>query len=199
MQISYIVRTNQSGISSRTFDKLGVPVDDRRMDQNHNYDLTLTPSQVEQLRKLPMVLDITPVEYTNTNLSSDPYPQGSQFGWTRDNYGPILIPKKGMTIELNPTNILIYSRVITAYEGHTLHEQDGKYLIDGKPQTSYTVAMDYYWMMGDNRHRSSDSRFWGFVPQDHIVGKAKFIWMSTDKDKSFFSRIRWNRLFKVVK
>ncbi len=102
-------------------------------------------------------------------------------------------------MKLTPENLPLYERIITLYEGHDLEVRDGAIRIDGEPADSYTFAMDYYWMMGDNRHNSADSRFWGFVPEDHIVGKASFIWLSLDRDKSFPANIRWNRLFKKVR
>ena len=95
--------------------------------------------------------------------------------------------------------LAIVRRIIEAYEGHTLEERDGRIVIDGKEATEYTFAMNYYWMMGDNRHNSADSRFWGFVPEDHIVGKASFVWLSLDAEKSFPANIRWERLFRKVR
>lgn len=92
----------------------------------------------------------------------------------------------------------LYERIISVYEGNTLAVRDSVIYINGQPAKDYTFQMDYYWMMGDNRHRSADSRFWGFVPEDHIVGKAYFIWLSLDKDKSFLGKIRWNRMFRFV-
>lgn len=129
------------------------------------------------------------------------YPQGKDLGWTRDDFGPVWIPKKGASIQLTPDNLALYSRCIRNYEGHTLTtNEQGQTLIDGKPATSYTFAMDYYFMMGDNRHMSADSRYWGFVPEDHIVGKPSFIWLSLDKDKGLFSgKVRWNRMMRSLK
>ena len=127
------------------------------------------------------------------------YPVNKLTGWTTDNYGPIWIPKKGETIELTIDNLPIYERPIHAYEGNRLEVKDGKIYINGEETNKYTFQMDYYWMMGDNRHNSADSRFWGFVPEDHIVGKPIFIWLSLDKDRGLFDgKIRWNRLFRFV-
>ena len=120
-------------------------------------------------------------------------------GWTRDNYGPIWIPKRGATIELTPENLAIYRRCIKNYEHNDLEEKDGVIYINGKPATTYTFQYDYYWMMGDNRHNSADSRSWGFVPEDHIVGKPIMIWLSLNKDRDWFDgKIRWERLFRWV-
>ena len=114
--------------------------------------------------------------------------------WTIDDYGPIYIPKKGETVVITPKNIALYKRVISAYEGHSLSQKNGRIYIDGEVATKYTFEQDYYWAMGDNRHASEDSRFWGFVPFDHMVGKPIFIWMSL-KNGSLGQGIRWNRIF----
>jgi signal peptidase I len=115
------------------------------------------------------------------------------YKWTVDNYGPIWIPKKGATIQLNDSTYSIYQRAIRVYEKNDFYAKDGQYYLNGQPVKQYTFKMDYYWMMGDNRHSSQDSRFWGFVPEDRIVGKAWMIWFSWDNGP------RWKRLFKIVK
>ena len=126
------------------------------------------------------------------------YPNHPDKDWTEDNFGPLKIPAKGWKIELNKENWILYKRCISVYEGHAISEKDGKYIIDGKEETHYTFEQDYYWMMGDNRQNSADSRFWGFVPEDHIVGKAMFIWMSIDEDGIFGGGIRWDRIFTGI-
>ena len=110
-----------------------------------------------------------------------------------DNYGPVWVPKKDATIQLTPDNIIRYKRCIAVYEGNKFEERNGQYFINDKPATSYTFKMNYYWMMGDNRHNSLDSRFWGFVPEDHVVGKASLIWFSYDNGP------RWSRIFMKIK
>ena len=117
----------------------------------------------------------------------------ANYPWTVDNYGPLTIPKKGDVLPLNAQTISIYRRLIMNYEKNTLEEVNGKFIINGKEATSYTTKFTYYWMMGDNRHRSQDSRYWGFVPETHIVGKASLIWFSWDKGP------RWKRLFNSIK
>jgi len=129
---------------------------------------------------------------------TDIYPQNGNKHWTRDNYGPIWIPKKGETLKLTLDNLPVYERPIRAYEGNELEVKDGKIFINGKEAKEYTFKMDYYWMQGDNRHNSADSRYWGFVPEDHIVGKPIFIWWSSDPDRRGMSGIRWQRLFRFV-
>jgi len=120
--------------------------------------------------------------------------------WSRDNFGPVHIPAKGETIQLTAENVAMYKRVITGYENNKWEQHDGKIFINGVEATSYTFKQDYYWMMGDNRHQSADSRYWGFVPEDHIVGKPVFTWFSKE-DKSYqeTGEIRWGRMFRTVK
>ncbi len=161
--------------------------------------IPLTKSAKEKLEtRADLVARITIDEHNETDLL---YPLNGYTGWTCDNYGPIWIPKKGETIELTLDNLPIYERPISVYEGNKLEvTNDGRILINDVETNSYTFKMDYYWMQGDNRHNSADSRFWGFVPEDHIVGKPIVIWLSTDKDRGWLDgHIRWNRLFRLVK
>ena len=159
--------------------------------------MPLTTKALNGLRRAGIVTAVRCV--TDKDLfSGNVYPLNQVYGWTRDNYGPVVIPKKGMTINLNMNNIAIYMRPIGVYEGNDLKVRNNRIYINGKPATKYTFKMDYYWMMGDNRHNSADSRYWGFVPEDHIVGKPIFIWWSSDPDRHGFSGIRWGRLFKMV-
>ena len=123
-------------------------------------------------------------------------PHNVKSGWTLDNFGPVWVPKAGECIELNDYNVAMYGRCIAVYEGHTLEQRDGKYFIDGVEATEYRFEQDYYFMMGDNRHGSLDSRFWGFVPEDHIVGKASFVWFSVDPNAG---GVRFDRMFKAIK
>lgn len=136
----------------------------------------------------------------NTDATyGDLYPLNIYTGWTRDNYGPVWIPKKGESIALTLKNLPVYERCIKVYERNDLKvDNAGRIFINGKQAKSYTFKLDYYWMMGDNRHNSADSRYWGFVPEDHIVGKPIFIWWSHSPDHPGFSGIRWNRLFTFV-
>ncbi len=128
----------------------------------------------------------------------DLYPLNQLSGWTRDNYGPVWIPKKGESVKLTMDNIAVYERPIRVYEGNELDVKNGQIYINGVLADEYTFKMDYYWMMGDNRHNSADSRYWGFVPEDHIVGKPIFVWWSSDPDRKGFAGIRWSRIGKLV-
>lgn len=126
------------------------------------------------------------------------FPNDAQYDWTEDNFGPMWIPEKGVTVQLTTKNLPLYKRIITAYENHTLSVKDGEIYIDGAVATEYTFAMNYYWCMGDNRDRSADSRMWGFVPEDHVVGRASFIFFSRNPNQSFISGIRWHKIFKGI-
>jgi signal peptidase I len=154
----------------------------------------LTEEQAEKIKSLSSVSDVVkqisaPGMIENTNIFPHDF---ENFKWNIDNFGPIWIPKAGTTVEISPENIALYRRIITVYEGHTLEVRDGKILIDNEAATEYTFKQDYYFMMGDNRHNSEDSRVWGFVPEDHIVGKPLFIWFSRKAGVG----IRWNRIFR---
>jgi len=161
-----------------------------------SYDMFITEETAEKLRQLE---NVTMVRRYICPPNNEVFPQWDAPRWSQDNYGPIWVPQKGATVTLTPDNLPLYRRIIEVYEGHTLEVEGDTIRIDGVPATEYAFAMDYYWMMGDNRHNSADSRFWGFVPEDHIVGKASFVWLSLEAGKSFPSNIRWSRLFKKVR
>lgn len=209
MQYNYYVETDGSLLSEEQFRLLDVSKDDRLLanqslfpflgfpaDAARVYRLPLTRKALGVAGKLPAVkkIIIEPDAFGGTT-----YPVDYQTGWTRDNYGPIWIPRKGATIRLTEWNLAMYHRCIRNYENNTLETKDGKVYINGKEETSYTFGYDYYFMMGDNRHNSADSRSWGFVPEDHIVGKPILVWLSLDKDHTLFNGgIRWSRIFRMV-
>jgi signal peptidase I len=123
------------------------------------------------------------------------FPLNAEYGWTRDNFGPIIMPKSGTSVNLTLENLPIYEHIIRNYEGNTLAVKDSQIFINNTATTTYTFKMDYFWMMGDNRHKSADSRYWGFVPEDHIVGRPVFVWLSWNKDNK---KIRWERIGKAA-
>ena len=189
-QYCYSIETS-SPLSAYAIEQMGIT----EMSGNGNFYFSpLTKSMVEQFKAMNNVTKIEPY------IAEDEcFPYSDRYAWTADNMGPLWIPKAGASIALNEDTWPLYERVIDVYEDNDVEVRNGHYYINGEEATSYTFKMDYYWMMGDNRHNSADSRYWGFVPEDHIVGKAAFIWLSTDKSKSFPANIRWNRLFKKVR
>jgi len=209
IQFNYFVQTDGTRLTDDLLDKLNISVDDRMLLNNEqNPDLVKYlgleaglpiyhfPMNEESLTKIQKVSGVLKVKIEPTN-DSDVFPLGGHKNWTRDNYGPIWMPKKGMRLALNKYNLPIYERIIRVYENNKLEVKGDELYINDKLTKTYTFKMDYYWMMGDNRHNSWDSRYWGFVPEDHIVGRPVLVWLSLNKDKGWFDgKIRWNRFFR---
>ncbi len=196
VQYFYYVETDGTYIDDALYEELGISVEDRHA-QGTQYILPLTAQMKKTLESKPWVKVIERIQPTESE-SIITYPVGTDYGWTHANYGPIWIPKKGAKVDLTLQNLPLYERCIKNYEGNDLEVKGGQIFINGKPATSYTFKMDYYWMQGDNRDNSLDSRYWGFVPEDHIVGTPAIILISFDKDHRLFDGgIRWNRIFKM--
>lgn len=219
IQFNYFVML-QPGyrFSEKQFRELGVSVDDRRFVSAERgwyedllalgfmpdsdgafpsiYHMPLTPEALNRVKKYPYVSKI--VQEPGA-FGGEAYPLGYGRGWTRADFGPLWIPKRGETVRLTAENYPLYERAIRDHEGNRLERRDGRIFINGEEADSYRFKMDYYMMLGDNRDNSADSRFWGLVPEDHVVGKPLFVWLSIDKDRSWFDgHIRWNRLFRPV-
>jgi len=211
MQINYVVISDDQ-ISERNFDKLDLGPEDyqgagRQGDGKFVYNMLLTTERANELKALPFIRSVTE-DSRNTDDGLIPYSSyydwsgtGKKYSsWSADNFGPLWIPKKGATIAINDSTLAYYGTTIKLYDHNKdVKIEQGKLFIDGKEVTEYTFKQNYYFMMGDNRHNSLDSRFWGFVPEDHVVGKAFFIWLSLDSHASFFNKIRWSRFFKVIR
>ncbi len=196
VQYLYYVETDGTPITDELYDELGISNDDRHGSGNQ-YVLLLTQEMKKNLQSKPWVKMVERIQ-PDPSETITTYPVGVDYGWTRANYGPIWIPKKGAKVDLTLQNLPLYERCIRNYEGNDLEVKGNQIFINGKPATSYTFKMDYYWMQGDNRDNSLDSRYWGFVPEDHIVGTPAIILISFDKDHTLFKGgIRWNRIFKM--
>jgi signal peptidase I len=204
VQYSYMVKTNGLQINSLTLDKMGISSEEINYDNRlPGYTrIFLTDENAERLKALPNVVavvqnnDAYPPDFPD--FIGAIFPFSDNFPWTRDNFGPLWVPQKGATVTLTPENLPLYERIIAVYEHNDLQTTDSLIYINGVETTTYTFNMNYYFMMGDNRHNSLDSRYWGFVPDDHVVGAPAMLWFSTDKNKRFPMNIRWSRLFNFL-
>ena len=199
MQFNYYVKTDGSGFSLKTLRKLDI-TDGKPLSGNGDFEIPLTSETKSMMEKLTNVKDVDSLTQMSGVFVEYIYPFRKEMPWNVDNFGPLWVPKEGVNISLDANAYWKYDRVIRTYENNpTFEMKDGKFYIEGKEVSTYTFKQDYYFMMGDNRHNSADSRFWGFVPQDHIVGKALFIWMSFDANAgSIFEKVRWNRIFNGI-
>lgn len=199
MQYSYDLITNRP-LTIDFFADYGInPESFMAFSNGAGYLIWCTDQTVESLKSSPVVVSVTKRIMPKGEQEERIFPENSNFGWNRDNYGPLQIPAEDWSIEMTPDNVIRYGFTIEKYEGHDQVEiKEGSLFIDGQKVENYTFKQNYYFMMGDNRHDSLDSRYWGFVPEDHIVGKAWFLWLSLDKYESMFNKIRWSRFFKGI-
>jgi len=196
MQFRYFIDTDDI-INDRVF--RNYDISEYSMVQG-GYLVWTTPETAEQIENLAFVRDVNVMKLNEDQVNPRIYPDATLFPWNEDFFGPLKVPAEGMTVDLNKENLAKYRDVIMYYEGHDdVKVENDQLFIDGVPVRDYTFNQNYYFMMGDNRHNSEDSRFWGFVPEDHVVGKAFFIWLSIDKNAGFLNKIRWARLFSLIR
>src|ERR1700733_7158522 len=193
-QTDYNIVTDGSNINPEFFNDLNV-----KTSETVPTAATIPYKNVAVLKSNSNIKSVTPVVDSAGKYDPAVFPHNEKFKWNQDNFGPLLLPKRGYTVELNDSTMTLYRRAIELYEHNKVEIQGKDILINGSKATSYTFKMNYYWMMGDNRHNSLDCRFWGYVPEDHIVGKAMITWFSTDSTQDLFHKIRWNRILKPIK
>ena len=197
-QLTYQVVTTGNRINQLKLEELGLNLSELYFDSRlPGYPMMpLTDKMLDKVKEIKTVVEVTPNQERFAAAGQDIFPFDGQ--WTCDYFGPLWIPKKGVTVNISLENLPLYERIIRDYEHNTLQVKESVIYINGQPATTYTFQQDYYFMMGDNRHNSLDSRYWGFVPEDHIVGTPSIIWLSTDESKSFPKSIRWKRFLKLV-
>lgn len=198
-QFKYYVQTDGSQINAKNLERLDI-TENILTDNRGNYEMTLTEEAAARLKEYSNVKQVEPIIQPVGAWDSDIFPFDSAYRWNVDNFGPLVVPKAGVTIPLTLSNLPLYRRIIDVFEANDLTVKNNTIYINGRPATSYTFKMNYYFMMGDNRHNSADSRYWGFVPEDHVVGKAVFVWFSVDPNKPLLDgKIRFKKLFRIVK
>jgi signal peptidase I len=204
IQNTYTVYTNGTPINSKIIEGMGLNTEEIFFDANlPGYQaFPLNEDEIAKIKSLGNIVDIRQnIDTYPPDIPDSPlmiFPFTENFKWTRDNFGPIWIPSAGSIVSLTLENLPLYSRIISSYEKNKLEVKDSQIFINGVVATSYKFKMDYYFMMGDNRHNSLDSRYWGFVPESHIVGRPSVVWFSKDQYNSFPNNIRWKRIFKFV-
>jgi signal peptidase I len=194
-QTSYTVVADMSSMSDQGLEDMHIT---SQLIGPNTYEMTMPVQSVEMMRSFSTVKSVTQDIQAAGVWDKAMFPHDAHFKWNLDNFGPIQMPKKGWTVKLNDSTLTLYRRAIVDYEHNKVQVAGKDILINGKKADAYTFKMDYYWMMGDNRHMSEDSRYWGYAPEDRIIGKAIINFFSTDSTKDFFHKVRWERVFRPI-
>ncbi len=192
----YYLKTDGTDFNPQTIEDMHIEAQRSSADE---YIFNMSAEDAATVKKWANVKTLSLFVRPANDFDSQIFPHNPDFKWNADNFGPLIVPKEGWTVKLNSSNFPLYERAISIYEGNTVERSGNDILINGKKADSYTFKMNYYWMMGDNRDNSLDSRYWGFVPEDHIVGKALFVWMSWDTNGTFLNKVRWSRILDGIK
>jgi signal peptidase I len=196
-QTSYNVVTNGTDINPQDMQDMHIEIINQTAP--NSYEMIIPADNLAAFKAFSNIKSVTRAVQPAGQYDQGVFPHNEKFKWNQDNFGPLVLPKRGWTVPLNDSTMILYRRAIELYENNKV-EQNGKdILINGKKADSYTFKMNYYWMMGDNRHNSLDCRFWGYVPEDHVIGKAMITWMSIDSTGTFLNKVRWDRIMKVIK
>jgi signal peptidase I len=201
MQFAYYVYA-QDILNQRVLNKLKIyDAQIGQIGDSYVHYVNISPKQVEELKALPVVTKVTPANQEKGQYSDGVFPNNPRlFPWNNDWFGPLKVPQKGETVQVNEENLALYGEIIHTYDHNKdVKIENNKLFIDGQELNEYTFKQNYYFMMGDNRNNSLDSRYWGFVPEDHVLGKAAFTWFSIDANESFGSKIRWSKIFSLIK
>lgn len=196
-QTSYEVTTDGREINPKILEELHIEI--RQQLAENTFEMIVPTAKLTVLKSYSNVKSIKPVIMPKGEFDLQVFPHNEKFKWNEDNFGPLVLPKKGMTVVLNDSTMILYKRAIEFYENNKVEVKGNTVFINQKKADHYVFKQNYYWMMGDNRHNSLDSRFWGYVPEDHVIGKAMITWMSTDSAASGLNRIRWDRIFRVIR
>jgi len=198
LSFDYLLEMRDSRLPQELLNRLDPAPGEVQILPGLGYLIPMQAEQVSMVRQRPEVISAEPYILSKDNGDYNIFPHDARYPWNRDNFGPVIVPAKGISVRLTLLNLCIYQRIIETYEKNRLEIREDKIFINGLQADTYTFKQDYYFVLGDNRHHSRDSRHWGFLPEDHLIGKPVIIWFSANKRADRPFRIYWNRLFNTI-